>query len=222
MYESLLCLPFFQGMGKDDITAILDKVTFEFIKYNDGDTVCRCGDTCGKFIIMTQGAMEASETSPDGTYKVSEEIHPPHAIEPYSMFGHSAVYQREYRAKGNCTVLAIEKKFLFSELNRHDIFTINLLNIISLKAQKLNGIIWDHTPSSISGRITHFIASRCETLHGRKSITIKMERLATILCETRLNISKSLNEMQEAGLLELHRKEIIIPSFNKLIEAYLI
>ena len=45
-----------------------------------------------------------------------------------------------------------------------------------------------------------------------------MERLASILCETRLNISKSLNELQEAGLVELHRKEIFIPSLNKLMD----
>ena len=46
-----------------------------------------------------------------------------------------------------------------------------------------------------------------------------MERLAEILCETRLNVSKSLNEMQNAGLMELHRKEIIIPSLKKLIDS---
>ena len=38
MYESLLSLPYFQGMSRDDITAILGKTTFEFKKYTEGDT----------------------------------------------------------------------------------------------------------------------------------------------------------------------------------------
>ena len=46
-----------------------------------------------------------------------------------------------------------------------------------------------------------------------------MERLASLLCETRLNISKALNEMQEAGLLELRRKEIVVPSLKKLTDT---
>ena len=43
-----------------------------------------------------------------------------------------------------------------------------------------------------------------------------MERLATILCETRLNISKALNNMQENNLIELHRKEIVVPQMELL------
>ena len=46
MYESLLSLPYFQGMSKDDITAILDNVAFEFVKHNDGDCICHRGDSC--------------------------------------------------------------------------------------------------------------------------------------------------------------------------------
>ena len=63
-----------------------------------------------------------------------------------------------------------------------------------------------------------FIGMRCNSIKGEKSVQIKMERLAGILCETRLNISKALNEMQDEGYIELHRKEIIVPSLKKMIE----
>lgn len=219
MYESLLRLPYFQGMGKDDITAILDKVTFEFIKYNDGECICRRGSKCEKFHILIHGVMQVIAEAPDMSYTLTEEIGAPYAIEPYSMFGYSTDYEREYRAKGECSVLVIEKKYLFSEFIRHNIFTINFLNLISHKTQKLSGIIWNRTPCSIKGRIAHFISMRSEQQHGRKTLSIKMERLAEILCETRLNISKALNEMQGEGIAELHRKEIVIPSLKKLVEA---
>jgi hypothetical protein len=32
-----------------------------------------------------------------------------------------------------------------------------------------------------------------------------------------MNISRALNNMQQKGLMELSRKEISIPSFNKLL-----
>ena len=219
MYDILLSLPFFQGMSKDDITAILDNVVFEFIRYNTGDTICAQGEACTNFLILTQGTLQVITKAPDESYRLSEEIAAPFAIEPYSMFGYNTSYKREYRAIENCTILKIEKGFLFSELIKHDIFTINFMNLISRKSEKQECIIWTKAPSSIAGRILKFISLRCEQQHGAKALSIKMERLAEILCETRLNISKSLNEMQDSGLLELHRKEIIIPSLKKLTDA---
>lgn len=46
---------------------------------------------------------------------------------------------------------------------------------------------------------------------------MKMDDLARCLDDTRLNISKTLNELQDSGLIELHRKEILIPDAQKLL-----
>ena len=219
MYEHLLCLPYFQGMSKDDITSILDKVVFEFTKYNNEECICKNGENCDRFIILIQGTVQVCVEAPDGSYKITEEIAAPYAIEPYSMFGYNTKFKRKHTAKGSCSILTIDKKFLFSEFIKHKVFTINYLNLISHKTEKTENLIWEKTPSSIAGRIVKFISLRCEQQQGRKVLSIKMERLAEILCETRLNISKALNDMQDAGLLELHRKEIIIPSLKTLMES---
>lgn len=217
MYDSLLSLPYFQGMSRDDITAILGKTTFEFKKYAEGDTVYNSGDKYNHFAILTSGTLSCTHTSPDGTYCIKEQIPPPYAIEPYSLFGYDTTFKCSYTASDNCTILTIAKQYLFTEFTKHDIFTINFLNLISRKAQKNSELIWHNTPTSIIGRIVQFIAMRCETQSGIKQVNIKMERLATILCETRLNISKALNELQERGLIELHRGAIAVQSLQKLI-----
>lgn len=45
-----------------------------------------------------------------------------------------------------------------------------------------------------------------------------MEDLAKQINETRINVSKLLNELQNKQLIELKRKEIYIPAFEKLLE----
>ncbi len=45
-----------------------------------------------------------------------------------------------------------------------------------------------------------------------------MEDFALILGDSRLRLSKILNEMQDAGVLVLHRKEIEIPDLAALIQ----
>ena len=50
-----------------------------------------------------------------------------------------------------------------------------------------------------------------------KIFKVKMDDLARYLDDTRLNTSKALNELQDKGLIELRRKEILIPDAQKLI-----
>lgn len=220
MYESLLCLPYFQGMSKDDITAILGKVTLEFKRYGDGGTIFRQGEKCNQFAILTQGTISCTAYSPDKSYSITEEIDTPFTIEPYSIFGYETKYKRDYTAKGNCTILTIDKQHLFGELSKHKIFTINLLNIICRKTQQMEERVWNYDSTTIPGRIVQFIANRCEILRGEKHISIKMECLATHLCETRLNISKALNEMQTAGHLTLHRGGITVHDIGKTLKDF--
>ena len=219
MYESLLCLPYFQGMSRDDITEILGKVTLEFKKYGDGDDIARKGEGCDKFTLLTQGSISGT-AAPDKTLAITEEFAAPYGIEPYSIFGYDTCYKRDYMAKGECTILTIDKQHIFGELSKHHIFTINLLNIISRKTQQMNERIWQYTGTTLPARIAQFIATRCETQKGEKHISVKMERLAALLCETRLNVSKALNEMQEAGHLTLHRGGITIHAIEKTLEHY--
>ena len=53
---------------------------------------------------------------------------------------------------------------------------------------------------------------------GKKIFKIKMEDLASLIDETRINVSKVLNDLQEQGLVQLSRKEISIPALEKLTE----
>lgn len=220
MYESLLCLPYFQGMDKDDITAILGKVTFEFKRYAEGEIVFRQGEKCDKFTILTQGNISGTATSPDKEYCITEELYAPFTIEPYSIFGYDTRYQRDYTAKTDCTILSIDKQHLFGELSKHHIFTINLLNIVCRKTQQMQERIWHNTSAGLPGRIAQFVAGRCETPKGRKHISIKMECLARMMCETRLNVSKALNNMQDAGHLTLHRGGITIHALEKTLKDF--
>lgn len=219
MYDNLLRLPYFQGMSKNDLTSVLDKVKLEFTRYTEGNKILSQGETCNKFIIALNGEIKAETLSPDGTYRLIEIHDAPYAIEPYSLFGSSTEYNRSYYAHTTCDVLIIDKSYFFSEFTKHNIFTINLLNLISHRAQSLNCRIWQNTSRSIEQRIIQFIAMRSETLRNTKTIMIKMECLAANLCETRINISKALNELQRKELVKLSRKEIHIPDFEKLLSS---
>ena len=62
-----------------------------------------------------------------------------------------------------------------------------------------------------------FIALRSQNpIGGEKMLKITMEDWANLIDETRINLSRLLNELQDKGLLQLKRREFFIPDFEKL------
>lgn len=68
----------------------------------------------------------------------------------------------------------------------------------------------------IEDKIIRFILTHTEKPIGEKIMKIKMDDFARCVDDARLNVSRTLNTLQEQELLKLHRKEIIIPDVAKL------
>ncbi|MBR5891688.1 MAG: Crp/Fnr family transcriptional regulator [Bacteroidaceae bacterium] len=217
MYERLLRQPYFQGMSKDNITAILDKVKLEFKRFKTGEVIARQSSPCNDITMLINGTVVASRTPQNGCYTFFEEIEAPFAFEPNSLFGLKACYKNTYHAKEECDILVINKSYIFTEFARHEIFLMNILNLTSQRTQQKEKHIWKDRSMNIPEKIADFFASRSELPDGRKALKTKMEDMAAILGETRINISRALNELQTRGAVELKRKEIIVPSLKKLI-----
>ena len=95
---------------------------------------------------------------------------------------------------------------------------MNLLNSLSYRAQTQEYKIWNRPVLSLKERIIKFALDLSEIQSGEKSLRIKMENLAQIMNETRLSVSKVLNELESESKIVLKRKEIIFPSIEKLIK----
>lgn len=122
-----------------------------------------------------------------------------------------------YTAQTETHTVSISKAFVMSELFKYDIFRLNYMNIISNRAQSLNSRLWAESTDNLEKRIGNFILTHIERPSGRKILKIKMEELAQVVNDTRMGVSRALNSMQEKGLLELHRGEMMIPDAEKLL-----
>ena len=217
MYDNLLLLPLFQGLSKNDFTTILEKVRFHFLTYQEGETFIRQGETCQQLCFLLNGKAVARTMVEEPTYILSETIDAPTIIEPQSLFGMQPKYTATYQAQTQVKVLTIDKSYIFSELNKHEIFQLNFLNILSNRAQTANQKLWNAYVGSLNEKVIQFIALRSQNpIGGEKMLKITMEDWANLIDETRINLSRLLNELQDKGLLQLKRREFFIPDFEKL------
>lgn len=218
MYDTLLQLPLFQGLAKNDFTSILDKVKIHFLKRKVGDTVALGGEDCRELVFLLNGSLVSKTSDRDELYTFYEAINAPFLIEPYSLFGWSTKYVSTYMALTACNLVTIEKAYLLSELNNYEIIRLNYLNILSNRAQNLHDRLWTNLPESLHDRIVEFILLHSYVPGGEKRLKVKMDDLAKLLSSTRIRVSKALNEMQDKHWLTLHRGEIRIPDISLLKE----
>lgn len=216
MYDTLLQLPLFQGLCKNDLTSIIEKVKFHFHHFNAGDTILKQGETNNRLIFLLDGTI-CSQTNYSNNYTLSEVHNSPFVIEPYSLFGMQTSYTSTYKAATDCYLLAINKEYILSELNNYEIFRINFLNMLSNRCQILSYKLNNSHIGTLKDKFIDFFLLRCTKSEGEKTLKITMEDLAKHINETRINVSKLLNELQEKQLIQLKRKEIYIPAFEKLL-----
>lgn len=220
MFDSLLQLPLFQGMSMTDFHSILLKTKMEFQKLAPGEQFLTAGTRCTEFTFILNGTVESSRQGESNLFSFSEELSAPYLIEPQSMFGMSAQFTHSYKAVTACSILRIDKQYIYSELGKFNIFQMNLLNIISNKAQIADSYIWKIMPIDIRQRIIAFISCLSDVQTGKKRISIRMEDMADIIDATRINVSRELNRMEEMGFITLKRKEIIVPDMARLLELF--
>lgn len=217
MFDTLLQLPLFQGLCQEDFTNILDKVKLHFIKHKAKEVIQESGTPCRQLCFLLKGELSVVTSSEEKLYTMYERVEAPYVIEPYSLFGMNTTYQSSYIASTEVHTVSISKSFVLSDLFKYDIFRLNYMNMVSNWAQNLYGRLWETSIPDLHQQIIRFILSHVEKPQGEKALKIKMEDLARILNDTRLNTSKALNDLQDKGLIELHRKEIFIPEAARLL-----
>lgn len=216
MYDTLLQLPLFQGLGKKDITNIIERVKFHFQRYSAGETIVKQDEQCNQLFFLMQGELEAETINEANGYLFSEVLCAPYFVEPYSLFGKCTNYTATYKAKTDVNLLTIDKLYIFTELSEYPIFRLNFLNILSSRCQTCNQKLWNQTIGDANQKFIQFLLYRSQQPNGEKTLKVTMEDLAEMLNETRINVSKMLNDYQNKGLVQLKRKAICIPELSNL------
>ena len=217
IYERMLSLPLFQGMNKNDLTTLAGHTKFDFCRVEAGKVLVKDGEACSFLCFLMKGMLRVASQADDHSFMLVEELKAPAILQPERIFGLYQRFSYTFTTTTLCNYMVIQKSDVVRIAEENAIFRINLLNIISTQSQRLSRNLWHQQPESLEERIVRFIECRCLHPAGRKWLHIKMTRLAHELNDSRLDISRALNAMQEAGLVALHRGCIEIPALERLI-----
>lgn len=217
IYDQLLQFSLFQGMSRADLMEVVTHTKFGFSKLAAGKTVVKEGNDCKQLFFLTNGTIECETQNDDRTCRVVESISAPYTLQPERLFGLTQRYTSTFKTITSCNLITLDKQEVLLLLETQLVFRLNMLNLLAADAQRLSHRAWRSSPKSLRERIIRFFFSRCLYPAGPKTFYILMQQLGHELNDSRLDISKVLNEMQSDNLISLHRGRIEIPTLEQLL-----
>ena len=217
IYDRLLQFPLFQGMSRDDLEIVAGHTRFGFQKVTAGRQIIHAGDPCTHLYFLINGTLKIETFSDDRRYSVTEQMSSPYILQQESIFGYYQRYTHNFYALTDANFLTLDKEEVVRLSEDFLVFRLNLMNHLATQTQKLIQAQWRRNPLSLRERIVRFLFQHTLYPAGPKTFHILMERLAEEVSDSRLNVSRTLNRMQAAGIIELHRGRIEIPQLERLL-----
>ena len=217
IYDRLLQFPLFQGMSRDDLEIVAGHTRFGFLKVTAGRQIIHAGDPCTHLYFLINGTLKIETFSDDSRYSVIEQMSSPYILQQESIFGYYQRYTHNFYALTDANFLTLDKEEVVRLSEDFLVFRLNLMNHLATQSQKLIQMQWRRSPLSLRERIVRFFFQHTLYPAGPKTFHILMERLAEEVNDSRLNVSRALNRMQESGVIELHRGRIEIPQLERLL-----
>ena len=204
-------------MSRDDLEIVAGHTRFGFMKVAAGRQVISAGDPCTHLYFLINGTLKIETFSDDSRYSVVEQMSSPYILQQESIFGYYQRYTHNFYALTDANFLTLDKEEVVRLSEDFLVFRLNLMNHLATQTQKLIQAQWRRNPLSLRERIVRFLFQHTLYPAGPKTFHILMERLAEEVCDSRLNVSRTLNRMQAAGIIELHRGRIEIPQLERLL-----
>lgn len=216
-YEQLASLPLFLGIDGSTLSSIYETINPVVAPMRKGNAIITSGEECRSLLFLLEGFVQASAAFGKNRFTIYELVHAVSVVEPQCLFGLHTTYTRNYTADSGGYYLRLPKSVIVRQMMENDVFLFNFTNMLSSLAQDTVNRLRRLPPQTTEAKITDLFSRQVLRPAGRKQIKCKMTDLAECVGETRLNVSRTLHKLEDAGLLSFTRGIIDIPYMEKLI-----
>ncbi len=221
MFDTLLSLPLFQGLGHDDLTRILESTHLNFETLPIGQEIVRQDSPCAGVTFILKGKVSCQTEAADRSWNVVETMQAPLVIGLDTLYGSKQTYPHSFLTSTQVRLLRVDKRTIAALTGYFEVFRINVLNTLSAKIARQQQPLWLPSSTTLEGRIIHFMRTHVTRPAGHKTFNMTLRMLGSYLGEDYRYVSKALHHIEELGLVELRRNSIDIAAFESLLQAKL-
>lgn len=218
MYEMLMELPLFKGIGFNRLSEIVGTTRFHFLKFNDGETIVEAGEPCTHIKFVISGAARLTTVNSTARMKISQTVSAPDVISPDFLFGKFTNHPATAVAIGPTGILQIEKLEYLKILHSDNVFLINFLNTLSIDAQKSVIGVLALTNGSLEERISFWVVALTQRGSTDIALQCRQRDFYSLFGVQRSSFISTLESMRDRGLVEFDQREIRFLSRSALVD----
>lgn len=218
VFTRLQMLPFFQGISRDELLRMLERAKFDFVSVESGEIILNQGFAASQLVYALSGNYRAKRIFTEEFYVV-EELEAPFVFQPESLFGVSPMWNYTLTPLSDAQLLIITKHDLMTHLMDFPTYRLSFLNYLCAITDNSQIPLLQSPSYSLREHLVQFLAQRVMRQKGYKEFHIGMQLLADYLSTSRIAISRCLRQLQEEGLINVGRRNILVHEFSQLLNA---
>lgn len=216
MYDVLLQLPIFQGVSRNKISELIEKMKFHFLKYPNDEKIVACGEECNHLKFLISGEIISELITQNAKMRITEKMQAPNVIAPEHLFGRDTYFPANLYAVGTVGIMQLEKSAVIQMLQEEPIFLINLLNILSRRSQTALESFTALSSNDLKERLAFWVLSLTHQKSTDIRIVCKQKDLYTFFGVQRSAFLATLDELKDANIIDYNSKEIAILDRTRL------
>lgn len=215
--DLILGLPLFQGITREQLKLLVERFPFHFLKYSADEPIVHDGESCRQVKFILTGAVDVITPLPASDIVVSHRLKAPDVLLADRLFGLDICYHGEVSAGGDCSIMQLEKKDFFAMLQSSEVVLLNLLNMLSFRAQQPSIYLRDIDTMGVEQRLATLVSTT--TTRQSTDIVVAGSRmaLATLLGSSRAQQHEALARLSNKGVISVDGNEIAVNNRQALL-----
>lgn len=210
MYEMIMDLPLFKGVGKDHVSSFLEKTHINFINYSDGDVIIERGAEVSMVKYVMTGKVKVVHRLGESGLTVEEINGHGRVFGADRLYGMSTDYPYQVTSIGTTSIMEFSKHQYVRLLATDNIYLINFFNYLSRRAQRPVDFIDDFPGGGIGFSLRMLVDILTDP--NAESITINgdLSLLSAMSCQSVETVKAWIESTVRSGVMNYSDGKISI------------
>lgn len=209
-FDVLSHCPVFAGLTSERLSSLFEDVLFRIRRLGKNIPVASAGDECTNLIIVMSGTVKGEMNDYTGKTLKIENIEAPRPLASAFLFGKNNRFPVTVITNTEVELLYIARAEFLKLMQNDQRILINYLNSISSRTQFLSQRIRFLSFKNIRQKIVHYLLDLAGDRLSIVALPLSQEELAEFFGVTRPALARSLRELDQEGVINVHRRTITI------------
>ena len=198
------------------MSALVEKMPFHFLKFNDGERIIDEGDTCTHVRFVVSGKVRVSMRFTNLKVTIEQTLEAPNVLGPDYLFGLDTSYPFNVTAEGECGIMQLRKSDYVNIVQADKVFLFNILNYLSRNSQRFTAGVLAMKQGSVTERIALIVSILTTQLSSDITISFLQKDLCTLLGTQRTTLIHALDILKDEGIIDYTTTQITILNLSAL------